>query len=128
MATYKWQQLTRPQQEACRRVRQALWDLGLSATVSQIARFHDQAMDWEGGDLSLEDFARVVSAERIAAPPQDAAQIRRDLAAWRVNGEQRDSLVRAALAARIEKTEIHELTGLSRPTIDRIEAESLQGS
>lgn len=128
MATYKWQQLSRAQQDAARRVRQKLWDLGLSATASQIARHFDEGMDWERGDVTLEDFARTVSAERIAPPPQDPDSIRRDLAAWRAGYEKRDELVRAALAARIAKSEIHEATGIARSTIDRIEAASLQGS
>jgi hypothetical protein len=50
----------------------------------------------------------------------DADEIRRELAGWRRNDERRDELVRAAHAAGIAKTEISQLMGISRVTINRI--------
>ena len=48
-------------------------------------------------------------------------QARERLAAWRAVHDQRDELVRSALAAGLEKMEIHQITGIARTTIDRIE-------
>ena len=47
-------------------------------------------------------------------------EIRRELAAWKRNDDQRDGLVRAADAAGIPIREISQLSGLSRTTIYRI--------
>jgi alkylhydroperoxidase family enzyme len=48
------------------------------------------------------------------------------LAGWakagREHAQVRDDLVRAALAHGVSKTRIHELTGIARTTINRIEA------
>lgn len=48
-------------------------------------------------------------------------QAREELAAWKANSDRRDPLVLASLAAGLEKTEVHKLTGIARTTIDRIE-------
>jgi hypothetical protein len=49
-----------------------------------------------------------------------ADEARRALAEWAANNARRDDVVRAALSAGIAKTEVHQLTGLARTTIDRI--------
>jgi DNA invertase Pin-like site-specific DNA recombinase len=47
-------------------------------------------------------------------------EIREALADWKYHAGRRDELVRAAYAAGIPVTEIHELTGLSRMTVYKI--------
>lgn len=123
---YKWAQLSKRQQDEARAVRQQMWDQGMSATVSQIAKRYDDAMAFRRGELSLAEFARLVDAveTRPVSPGADAVSARRELADWAANDGRRDDLVRAALSAGIAKTEIHELTGLARTTIDRIAPES----
>jgi hypothetical protein len=46
---------------------------------------------------------------------------RADLIRWQDEYGRRNGLVRSALAAGLDKMEIHRLTGLSRSTIDRVE-------
>lgn len=55
-------------------------------------------------------------------------EAREELAAWRREHDRRDSLVLAALEAGLEKTEIHQLTGIARTTIDRIEGRTVVAS
>lgn len=121
--TYKWAQLSRAQQDDAREVRQRLWDQGLSATVSQIARHYDEAAAWQRGELTAAEFARVVDAVKMGPVPADAEGARRALAEWAANDARRDDVVRAALSAGVTKTEVYEMTGIARSTIDRIAPE-----
>jgi hypothetical protein len=50
----------------------------------------------------------------------DRQEVERDLAKYRDLMSYRDERVRAALAAGLTKMEIHQMSGLSRATIDRI--------
>jgi hypothetical protein len=120
---YKWAQLSRAQQDDARDVRQRLWDRGLSATVSQIARHYDEAVAWQRGELTVAEFARVVDAVEVGPAPVDVAGTRRALAEWAANDRRRDDVVLAAIEAGVSKTEVHELTGIARTTIDRIAAD-----
>lgn len=122
--TYKWAQLSRWQQDEARAVRQQLWDQGMSATVSQIAKRYDDAMAFSRGELSFAEFARLVDAVATRPVPVDAENARRELAEWAANDARRDDVVRAALSAGVTKTEVYELTGIARSTIDRIAPES----
>ncbi|MFE1784226.1 hypothetical protein ACFW9F_16990, partial [Streptomyces sp. NPDC059506] len=49
-----------------------------------------------------------------------AAESERALAGWAALHRRRDDIVREAFDAGVPKTRIHELTGLSRSTIDRL--------
>lgn len=50
----------------------------------------------------------------------EAADAERALAAWGAMRAARDEIVRRALSAGVTKTRVHEITGISRATIDRI--------
>ncbi len=50
----------------------------------------------------------------------EAAAVERRLAGWAAMRAARDGLVRNAVAAGVTKTRIHQITGISRATIDRI--------
>jgi hypothetical protein len=53
--TYKWDQLSKYQQAAARRIAfGALADVG-PATTSQVARYLDDCMDFERGTITLDD-------------------------------------------------------------------------
>ena len=50
----------------------------------------------------------------------DQRTLEQELAEWAASQADRDNLVRAALAAGVQKQRIHDLTGIARSTIDRI--------
>lgn len=58
----------------------------------------------------------------------DKEEIRAALQRYAEITRGRDELVRRALAADIKKTEIHELSGIARSTIDRIIQEGITHS
>jgi hypothetical protein len=67
MPTYKWNQLTARQQQAARGIRDELaGQHGIGASVSQVAKHFDQAMAWKRGELSLEEFTRIVGGVPMA--------------------------------------------------------------
>lgn len=66
MPTYKWTQLTARQQQAARGIRDELAEQhGIGASVSQVAKYFDQAMAWKRGDLPLGDLTRIVGGVPI---------------------------------------------------------------
>ena len=50
----------------------------------------------------------------------ETAKLEQELTEWAASQADRDNLVRAALAAGVQKQRIHDLTGIARSTIDRI--------
>ena len=54
----------------------------------------------------------------------DQQTLEQELAEWAAAQADRDNLVRAALAAGIQKQRVHELTGIARTTINRILADA----
>lgn len=64
--------------------------------------------------------ARYLPADFTQEGEGSAADAERELAAWGAMRASRDEIVRRALAAGVTKTRIHEITGISRATIDRI--------
>ena len=67
MRTYKWDQLTARQQQAARGIRDELaGQHGIGASVSQVAKHFDQAMAWKRGELSLDEFTRIVGGVPMA--------------------------------------------------------------
>ncbi|MDT0305039.1 hypothetical protein [Streptomonospora wellingtoniae] len=52
--------------------------------------------------------------------PPTPEQARAELREWARMNRDRDRRVRQAIAAGLQKKEIHEITGIGRPTIDRI--------
>jgi hypothetical protein len=66
MRTYKWDQLTASQRQTARRIRDELADQHhIGASVSQIAKYFDQAMEWKRGSLSIEELTRTVGGVPI---------------------------------------------------------------
>ncbi|HEY5835044.1 hypothetical protein [Streptomyces sp.] len=50
-----WNKLSKAQQNYARRLRDRLWEAGLTTSVSQIAARLDDAAEWDRGDLTLEE-------------------------------------------------------------------------
>lgn len=99
----QWAQMTRGQQGVARRARGELATHGVEVTVSQVARYLDEVMDWLRGGLTL---AALCAVADWAAPERPTASDGRghDAPAAEQAPEAADPLagVRAALAARVQ--------------------------
>lgn len=63
--TYKWNDLSKTQQNAARRIRDQLATEGIGATVSQIAKHFDEAMAFTAGRYDREKFITLVEGVKI---------------------------------------------------------------
>lgn len=70
--------------------------------------------------FTLIDTWRVVVVSPELADDLRAIRAQSDLVRWALETARRDELVRAAVRAGVDKTQIHRLTGIARTTVDRI--------
>ena len=61
--TYKWTDLSKTQQNQARRISETLWDEGIKATVSQIAKYFDEAMEFTRGQYDRAEFIALVGGK-----------------------------------------------------------------
>jgi hypothetical protein len=62
LKTYSWTELTKAQQSAARELRDRLNARGVIVTVSQIARYFNQSMDYSRGHMDEAVYFALVSA------------------------------------------------------------------
>lgn len=63
--TYKWEKLSKTQQNAARRIRDNLAREGVGVTVSQVAKYFDEAMAFERGQYDRAEFIALVGGVAI---------------------------------------------------------------
>ena len=56
----KWEKMTRRQRDAARDITEQLWKAGVTGcTVSQVAKYFDEAMSWDRGRMPLAELCEI---------------------------------------------------------------------
>jgi hypothetical protein len=62
---YRWEQLSKNQHDAARRIRDRLAHEGIGVSVSQVAKYFDEAMEFTRGDYDRDAFIKLVGGVPI---------------------------------------------------------------